>query len=59
MNAGTGKVEINKDWYDYVVSKVEEFKTTGFMTGGESAHLMVSELKVIDSAIARGKAVLV
>lgn len=59
MNANTGKVEINRDWYDHIVSKVEEFRTTGFMTGGYPAHATIQELEIVNSAIRRGKAVIV
>lgn len=59
MNANTGKIEINRDWYNDIVSKVEEFRTTGFMTGGYPAHATVQELEYVNDAIRRGKAVLV
>jgi hypothetical protein len=59
MNAGTGLIEINADWYDWATRIVNANQNNASVTTRRIVTAEERELAKVDALIASGKAALV
>jgi hypothetical protein len=59
MNAGTGKIEINRDWYDSVDATRQAYLNGVDFFSNDPRLNDIEELTKVDRLILQGKAVLI